>query len=112
MQSDILSHKALNVYNSTLSEINFSNSFRFIKRFFPTKITKLHLGLLEISLILFIPILLYSAASSSVSVTFSHTGTVLFKTSSPPILSFILFTLLFTVAIGRKVFADTAPDPC
>ena len=54
-----------------------SNSFRFTNFFVPTKSTKGQLGERSMLLILLIPILLYSAASLIVSVSFKWIGTLL-----------------------------------
>ena len=55
--------------------MNFSNSRRFTSFLFPTYNTNGHRGVFSSSDNLFCPILLYSAASSIVSVVFSQIGT-------------------------------------
>lgn len=52
----------------------FSNSFRFISFLLPINTTNGHCGSSAILRILFTPIFEYAAASSGVSVIFSHTG--------------------------------------
>ena len=53
---------------------NCSNSFLFTSFFVPTYSTKLHMGFLSTSLILFMPILEYSAASLIVRLSFSQSA--------------------------------------
>lgn len=87
----------------------FSNSLRLTNRLpLPTKSTKGHEGLLSISLILLIPILLYSAASSIVSVTFSHIGTLLIIARLLSIFSLMSATLREVVVFEINSLCDTS----
>ena len=85
----------------------FSNSFLLINLFLPIYITNGHFGEFDISLNLFTPMLLYSAASSSVKFIFSQIGTLFFIFKSLPS-TFSLITDIFlpTVAIEHLMYEE------
>lgn len=92
-------------YSSMLSLMYFSNSLRLISFFLPMYKVKGHLGFFDNSLILFIPILLYAAASSIVSVAFSQIGTSI--KSIPPFLVPVLHFIFNRVVLSAFSLLDS-----
>ena len=88
--------------------INCSNSLRFTSFFVPTKSTKGQFGERSIASILFIPILLYSAASFIVNVTFSCIGTVwkLLDIFSPPSCFIFKYLRIYNMIKNRVAFQE------